>query len=96
MLMCPQHMQQQDLYHEQFLDARLHALSATPWGVLDVHFDLPALQAGNLQLASFRGILPDGTPLRFDAVSSLRPPARAIAPHFPTRAAAVPVYLGLR
>ena len=95
MLMCPQHMQQQDLYHEQYLDARLHAVSPTPWGVLDVHFDLPALQAGNLQLASFRGILPDGTPLRFDALSSLRPPARAIAPHFPTRATAVPIYLGL-
>ena len=95
MLMCPQHMQQQDLYHEQYLDARLHALSSTPWGVLDVHFDLPALQAGNLQLANFRGVLPDGTPLRFDALSSVRPPARAIAPHFPTRATAVPIYLGL-
>ena len=26
MLLCPQHMQQQDLYHEQHLHARLQAL----------------------------------------------------------------------
>jgi type VI secretion system protein ImpJ len=95
MLMCPQHMQQQDLYHEQLLDTRLQALTPAPWGVQALHFDLPALQAGNLQLAGFRGVLPDGTPLRFDAVSATRPAARAIGPHFPAKATAVPVYLGL-
>ncbi len=95
MLMCPQHMQQQDLYHEQHLEARLQALTPNPWGVLSVHFDGPALKAGTLQLASFRGILPDGTPVHFDALSSLRPPSRAIAPHFAARADALPVYIGL-
>lgn len=95
MLLSPQHMQQQDLYHEQHVEARLQALSSNPWGVLTVHFDAPALKAGTLQLASFRGVLPDGTPIQFDALSSQRPPSRAVAPHFAARAEALPVYLGL-
>ena len=46
MLMCPQHMHQQDLYHEQHLHARLQALSAAPWGVTSVLFDTSALWYG--------------------------------------------------
>ncbi len=95
MLMCPQHMQQQDLYHEQHLEARLQALSPAPWGVLSAHFDAPALKAGTLQLAAFRGVLPDGTPVAFDALGSLRPTSRAIGPHFAAKAEALAVYLGL-
>ncbi len=95
MLMCPQHMQQQDLYHEQHLQTRLQALSAAPWGVLSVQFDAPALKSGSLQLNNFRGVLPDGTPANFDALSSQRPPSRAIGPHFLTKVETLGVYLGL-
>ncbi|HEY0135068.1 MAG TPA: type VI secretion system baseplate subunit TssK, partial [Nannocystis sp.] len=95
MLMCPQHMQQQDLYHEQHVHARLQALSATPWGVTSVQFDTSALKAGTVQLNGFRGVLPDGTPAHFDALSPLRPPSRAVGPHFPAKQESLGVYLGL-
>lgn len=96
MLLCPHHMQQQDLYHEQFVDARLRALASAPWGLLSLVVDLPALRAGTFQLGSVAAILPDGTPIRVDAGSPHRPPSRTIAPHFPARADALTVYLGLQ
>ncbi|MBK8261216.1 MAG: type VI secretion system baseplate subunit TssK [Nannocystis sp.] len=95
MLVCPQHMQQQDLYHEQHLDARLRALDRAPWGVVSLAFDGVALKAGTLQLAAFRGVLPDGTPITFDANSSQRPPSRPIAGHFTAQGQSLGVYLAL-
>lgn len=95
MLMCPQHMQQQDLYHEQFVEARLQALSPIPWGILSLQLDPAALRAGTLQLLQFRGVLPDGTPLQIEPGSALRPPARPIGPHFSARTEALPVHLAL-
>lgn len=95
MLLSPQHMQQQDLYHEQYVDTRLRALSSAPWGVLSLAFDLQALAAGTLQLSQFAGVMPDGTPVRIAPQGALSPAARAIAPQFPARAAALTVHLGL-
>jgi type VI secretion system protein ImpJ len=95
MLLSPQHMQQQDLYHEQFVDARLRALSSTPWGALSLAFDHQALKAGTLTLTHFAGVMPDGTPVRIDPQSPARPASRAIAPHFPARAESLLVRLGL-
>ena len=46
MLLCPQHMQQQDLYHEQNLAARLSALTPMHWGVVAQSFDASAVKAG--------------------------------------------------
>jgi len=95
MLMCPQHMQQQDLYHEQYVDARLQGLSPSPWGVLSIQFDTAAMKAGTLQLLNFRGILPDGTPLLIEATSAQRPASQPIAPHFSARPESLVVYLAL-
>ena len=95
MLLSPQHLQQQDLYHEQLLDLRLRALSSTPWGLRALGLDLAALASGSLELTAFSGVLPDGTPLHFDHQTPARPPARPIAPHFHPRDEALPVYLAL-
>lgn len=95
MLLGPHHLQQSDLFHEQLLDARLNALHAAPWGVLSLALDPAALAAGDLRVAAFSGVLPDGTPLRIDPHASTRPAGRAIAPHFPTRAESLLVYLAL-
>jgi len=95
MLLCPQHMQQQDLYHEQHLAARLSALTAMHWGVVAQTFDASAVKAGQLALMSFRGVLPDGTPITFEATSPHRPASRPIGPSFPASMRAVEVFLAL-
>ena len=92
-MLCPQHLQQQDEYHERQLAARLGAVAPHPWGVLAVRFDAAALQAGQLALTHLRAVLPDGTAVDLDDDSPQRPPARAIAPHFPARSERLAVHL---
>ncbi len=95
MLLCPQHMQQQDLYHEQNLAARLAALTPNHWGVSALTFDAGAIKAGQLALLSFRGVMPDGTAVTVEPASASRPPTRPIAPAFPPSMRSVEVFLGL-
>jgi type VI secretion system protein ImpJ len=95
MLLCPQHMQQQDLYHEQNLAARLGVMNALSWGVAAISFDAGAIKAGQLALTGFRGVLPDGTAVMFEATSQSRPASRPIAPAFPPSMRSVEVFLAL-
>lgn len=95
LLMAPQHLQQQDLFHESLLCDRIDALTPFSWGVLSVELDKKALAAAQVQLASFRGILPDGTVLAFDASDPELPPSRVIGNHFPHTQASLDIYLGL-
>ena len=92
-LLCPQHMQQQDRYHEHQLAARLAVVTAHAWGILAVRFDLAALQTGQLALTYLRAVFPDGAAVDLDETSHLRPATRPIAPHFPKDLARVRVYL---
>jgi len=91
-LLCPQHMQQQDLYHEQHLAARLAAALPHPWGLSSLRFDPAALQSGQLALTHLRAVLPDGTCIDLDDRSPC-PPTRPLAPHFAARSERVPVWL---
>jgi type VI secretion system protein ImpJ len=95
MFMSPQHLQAQDAYHELLLAGRLAALSPYPWGVLHVEVDQEALRAGQLQLLSFSGILPDGTPLSFDKGHPEAPPLRPLADQLRAGVKSVEVYLGV-
>lgn len=96
LLMAPQHLQQQDRYHEALLNDRLDAMHPFNWGVLKVELEKKALSAGQVQLASFRGVLPDGTVLVFDGQHPEELPAtRVIAEHFPHTQASLDIYLGL-
>lgn len=92
-LLLPQHMQQQDLYHEHNLAARLAALAPHPWGIAALRFDPSALQSGQLLLTHLRAVLPDGTCIELDDTSPQRPPARPLAPQFTGRVERVPVHL---
>jgi len=97
MLVCPQHMQQQDLYHEQSLDARIRYVSPAPWGVSSISIDLAELQSGSIQLSSFRGVLPDGTIAEFDLRSEARPAARSISSSdLPPARKSLSLYLGIK
>jgi type VI secretion system protein ImpJ len=95
MFMAPQHLQQQDLYHEAFIKARLAALSPYGWGVAALEIDAEALTAGQLQLLRFAGVLPDGTPLEFERGQDESPASRSVEEHFLPNHRAVEVFLGL-
>ncbi len=95
MFMSPHHMQQQDLYHENMLDARLGALLPYAWGVVAQEFDMEALRAGQVQLLRFAGVLPDGLPVAFTRGQEEAPPARLVEGHFPVSEHTLNVYLGI-
>jgi type VI secretion system protein ImpJ len=57
----PNHLQQQDRYHERLLAARAATLRANAWGILECVLDPQALVAGELRVLRLRAVLPDGT-----------------------------------
>ncbi len=63
--------------------------------MLHVEVDQEALRAGQLQLLSFSGILPDGTPLSFDKGHPEAPPLRPLADQLRPGVKSVEVYLGV-
>ena len=95
MLVSPQHLQQQDLYHERLLDQRIAALSPYPWGVVSVIVDPAGLGADQLRLSRFVGVLPDGLFVGFEAGDAECPPSRPIGGHFPPTQQSMDVYLGI-
>lgn len=96
MLMCPQHLQQQDLYHQRMLSSWFGALSPYSWGAVSVRIDPGALGSGELRLLSFTGVLPDGTPLSFRQGDREAPAARPIEGHFPAgQQEPLEIFLGL-
>jgi type VI secretion system protein ImpJ len=83
MLMSPHHLQQQDLYHEHLLFARTEALTPYGFGVVALELDPGALARGEIRVAAFSGVLPDGMPLAFELGDEDAPAARPIGAHFP-------------
>lgn len=95
MLMSPQHFQQQDLYHEAVVHERLAAVAPQSWGLLELELDVRALEAGQVALRLFAGVLPGGTVLRFRQGELEAPSVRAIEQHFPAHREMLEVHLGL-
>ena len=82
MLVSPQHLQQQDLYHERLMDERIAAVTPYRWGVVSAEVDPGALGSDQLRITKFVGILPDGLFLAFEGKDPECPPARPIGGHF--------------
>lgn len=95
LLMAPQHLQEQDAFHESMLCDRLDAIDPFNWGVVRIELDRKALSANQLQLSAFSGVLPDGAVFSMDANHPELPPSRVIGQHFPHTQACLEVYLGL-
>lgn len=95
MLMSPHHLQQADLYHEALLEERLVSVTPHAWGVTELELDEQALEAGQLLLRSFAGVLPHGTPVRFGAGDAEAPAARTLEGLFPAHQPSLDVYLAL-
>ncbi len=66
--LSPQHLQAQDIFHEDLLQFRLDALNFLPWGFRSLSINREALAGGNLAIDSASGIFPDG--LVFDIPDS--------------------------
>lgn len=95
MIMSPHHLQQQDLYHEGLLDARLRAHHPHTWGVVAQEIDAEALSAGQFQLLRFSGILPDGLLVDIERGQAEAPPPRPVEEHFKPSQRVLEVYLGV-
>jgi type VI secretion system protein ImpJ len=95
MLVSPQHLQQADLYHERLLDRRLAALAPQTWGILSLDLDLGALQAEQLRVSRFVGILPEGLYLGFADGDPEAPAARPIGAHFAPAQPVLEVFLAV-
>lgn len=95
MLMCPQHLQQQDLFLEATLSSRLAAMSPYVWGVSAMTIDEGELSSGTFKLSAFSGVLPGGLPLEIEAGDSGGPRSRPLADHFSSTASTLEVFLGV-
>jgi len=95
MLMCPQHLQQQDLYFEATLSARLAAASPHSWGVVSLAIDEGELKAGQLKVSEFTGVLSGGLPVEFSPTEPGAPAIRPINDAFPTTAPMLEAYLAV-
>jgi type VI secretion system protein ImpJ len=93
LLLAPQHLQQQTLYHQAALSARLDALEPLNWGVLGLEIDARELLSGQVRLNRFSGVMPDGTVLDLEPGHPQLPPSRPVEGHFPAGQAALEIYL---
>ena len=61
----PQHFQQQDRFWERHIEGRTRALLGHAWGFVAMELDRAVLTLGKVQIATARGVFPDGTPFDF-------------------------------
>lgn len=89
MLLRPQHLQQNDRYHDYQFKTRTRLLGRYNWGFFEQEVDAQFLATGKLVLNRASGILPDGT--LFDLGASKEP----LALDVPANTSNTPVYLAL-
>lgn len=70
----PQHFQQQDRYHERYVELRTGAQRADAWGFVELDVDRDLLSVGKVALKRARGVFPDGTPFCMPDDDPLPPP----------------------
>ncbi|MGH9608574.1 MAG: type VI secretion system baseplate subunit TssK [Bryobacteraceae bacterium] len=92
--LSPQHLQAQDIFHEDILQFRTDSLSFFPWGFRELTIDREALAGGNLKMDTASGIFPDG--LIFDIpASDPPPPPKPLASYFELTRDTIDVHLAV-
>lgn len=95
MLMCPQHLQQQELFFEASVGARLAATVPHTWGISTMTIDEGELSSGTFKLSAFEGVLPGGLPIELEKGDAGGPAARPVGDLFSATASTLEVYLGV-
>lgn len=95
MLVCPQHLQQHDLFLEHAIHARALWPNPRGWGLAGLVVDEAGVKTGQLRLHSIRGILPGGTLLDLQEGDPSLPSPRVIAESFSATTAVVDVYVAV-
>jgi type VI secretion system protein ImpJ len=100
MFLAPQHLQQNDRYHEGLLSAHMIAAGRPELGVMECELDTAALALGQVSIIRFSGVLPDGSPVAFDQTRSKDgddpPDARPIESNFASTQRTLEVFIGLK
>lgn len=92
--LSPQHLQAQDIFHEDLLQFRTDALNPFPWGFSTLTVDREALAAGNFAIDSASGIFPDG--LLFEIPESDTAPApKPLASYFEPTHETIDIHLAV-
>ncbi len=94
LFLTPQHFQQWDRYHEDFLNFRIRAVSTFMWGAEELRFNVEALENNVFEVVRCRAILPDGTPIDVPDLDA-PPPTRDFLEFFPSTADRMDVFLAL-
>src|SRR5450631_185677 len=92
--LSPQHLQAQDIFHEDLMQFRVDALNYFPWGFRSLTLDRDALAGGTLAIDSASGIFPDG--LVFDIPNSDTAPApKALSAYFDLTRTTIDVHMAV-
>lgn len=92
--LSPQHLQAQDVFHEDLLQFRVDSLNYCPWGFRTLTISREALAAGHLAIDTASGIFPDG--LVFEIPESDAAPApKPLASYFEPMRNTIDVHLAV-
>jgi type VI secretion system protein ImpJ len=95
MPLWPQHLQQLDRYHEQYVARRSQAVHRHEWGVLDIQLDQDALSKGLIAVKRLVAMLQDGSLISCATGDPHCPPMRPIEEHYRPELGTLDVYVGV-
>ncbi len=95
LLLSPEHLQQQDRYHEDRSNELFQTARPLGYGLVRLEMDEDAIHNGQVLVHRAVGVLSGGNPFSIPDRDEL-PLGRTIDGHFPLNENSVPVYLGLR
>jgi type VI secretion system protein ImpJ len=95
MLIAPQHLQNQDRYHEVNLAESISLVLPITFGVYDLKIDGGGFASGGVRISRLVGRLPDGTLVHIGADGGAAPLARNTEGHFPANQRMLEVFVGV-
>jgi type VI secretion system protein ImpJ len=90
MFLRPQHLQQQDLYNEDRLTARISAIDPFQWGVREFELDTEALSDNRIEVTRLDVVMPGGAVIHYPGNASVE--SREFSPEVED----LDVYLAIR